>query len=139
MNQSENLAFSMTPESIRFYAKIQGQGAAAPIRAPTTFSSTSFISFMHASNNFISLVATDITRSGAGVYTAKLRDFLPVIVAMDIQVAGTNGKWGSIVDYNPTTGVISFLTFSSAGAATDLATTDFAVFVIDGQKVKPTY
>ncbi len=47
---------------IAVYGKIQGQAAAAPIRAPVTVSSTSSAGFMEASHNFVSLVAADITR-----------------------------------------------------------------------------
>lgn len=139
MNQSENVSYSMSYEEITMYAKIQGAGAAAPVRAPSTFSATSSIGFMHPSNNFVSLTASDITRSGAGVYTAKLRDGLPVVLGIDPQLWGADGKWCQITDYNPTTRVLSFKTFSALGAATDLANTDFLTFVIKGSKSVPVY
>lgn len=139
MNQSENQSSSMAYEEITFYAKIQGAGAAAPVRAPTTFSATSSIGFMHASNNFVSLTATDIVRSGAGVYTVKLRDSLPVILWIDPSVWGTDSKRAQVTDYNPTTRVISVKVTTAAGVAADLASTDFLTFKITGQKSIPAY
>jgi hypothetical protein len=139
MNQSENPAYGMPAELVIFFAKVQGAGAAAPVRAPTTFSNTSWKGFMFASNNFISPVAADITRSGAGVYTAKLRDVTGHVIEINPSLAGTDGKWAQVTDYNHSTQVISFQTFSAAGAATDMASTDFLTFTIFGQKVKPTY
>jgi len=139
MNQSENPAYAMPPEMVIFFAKIQGAGAAAPVRAPTTFSATSYKGFMHASNNFVSLVATDITRSGAGVYTAKLRDTFPVILSIEPEIIGTDFKQCQVQDYNPSTQVLSFTVTNTAGAPTDLAATDFVTFTFFAQKVKPTY
>jgi hypothetical protein len=140
MNQSENPAYAMPIEFVVFFAKVQGQGAAAPIRCPTTVSATSWRSFMLASNNFVSTVATDITRSGVGVYTAKLRDTFPSILDIDAGVAGNDGKQIQVTDYNPSTQVISFTTYAMVGgAAVDLASTDFVTFTISAQKLKPTY
>lgn len=139
MNQSENPAYSMSSEQITFFVKVQGAGAAAPVRAPTTVSATSYKSFMLASNNYVSLTATDITRSAQGVYTLKLRDTLPSIMNIHPEVAGPSGTWASVSDYNPSTQVLSFLVFAAAGTAADLAATEFLTFTIFGQKVKPTY
>lgn len=144
MNQSENPASAMPYDHLVFYAKIQGQGAAAPIRAPSTFSATSMASYMHASNNYVSPVAADITRSGVGAYTAKLRDGLPVVLDIDGRVNATTGAAAAkdvyVVDYNPTTRVITFGTnLATTGAAVDLLTTDFLTFVISGQKSVPAY
>lgn len=144
MNQSENQAYGMPSEQITFYAKIQGAGAAAPVRAPTVFSATSAAGYMHPSHNFISLTATDITRSGVGAYTAKLRDSTPVVLDIDGRVWSTTGaaayKDVYITDYNPTTRVITFGTnLATTGAATDLLATDFVTFIITGQKSVPTY
>lgn len=142
MNQSENLAFGMPQEHITFYAKIQGAGAAAPVRAPTLNSATSSVGFMHASNNFAPLVATDIVRTGAGAYTMKLRDSLPVILNVTAECWGpaATGKDIVVQDYNPTTRVLTFASnLESSGAATDLAAADFVVFTITGQKSVPVY
>lgn len=142
MNQSENPAYAMSSEQVTFYAKIQGAGAAAPVRAPTTFSATSWIGFMHASNNYVSIVATDIVRSGAGVYTMKLRDSFPVILYIHGEVCGpvATAKTVVIQDYNPTTKVLSFSTFlESSNALTDLAAADFVTFKFEGQKNLPVY
>lgn len=142
MNNSENLAFAMPCEHITFYAKIQGAGAAAPVRAPTTISATSSIGFMHASNNYVSTVATDISRASAGAYTLKLRDSLPVILNItgDVWGPAATAKDLVIQDYNPTTRVLTFATnLESSGAATDLATADFVVFTFTGQKNSPVY
>lgn len=144
MNRSENQAYAMPPGQITMYAKIQGQGGAAPIRCPTTYSATSTAGFMHASNNFVSAVAADITRSGAGAYTAKLSDGLPVVLDIDGRVFATSGAAANkdvyVTDYNPTTRVITFGTnLATSGAATDLATTDFLVFTITGMNSIPGY
>ncbi len=144
MNDSENMAFAMPREHITLYAKIQGAGAAAPVRAPTTFSATSSAGYMHASNNYVSLTAADITRAGVGAYTAKLRDGLPVVLDIDGRVWATTGAAAAkdvyIVDYNPTTRVITFgVNLATTGAVVDLLSTDFLVFTITGQKNAPTY
>lgn len=142
MNDTEHIAFAMPREHITLYAKIQGAGAAAPVRAPITPSSTSSIGWMYASNNYCSLVATDITRASAGVYTMKLRDGLPVILNISGDVWGPAATAKNLVvqDYNPTTRVVSFTTnLESTGAATDIAAADFVVFEIKGQKSVPTY
>lgn len=139
MNQSENPAYAMPAGMVVFFAKVQGAGAAAPVRAPTTVSATSWRSFMATSNNFCSTTATDITRSGVGVYTMKLRDSFPSIPDIDAGVAGDDGKQVQVTDYNPTTMVISFKTFTAAGVAVDLAATDFVTFTISGQNTKPVY
>lgn len=140
MNQSEWPAYSMSAELLIFFAKIQGAAAAAPVRAPTTFSNTSWKGFMFGSNNFVSLTATDIARSGAGVYTAKLRDVTGHVIEIIPTLAGTDGKKVQIQDYNHSTQTISFSVWDVTGAAlTDLAATDFVTFTIFGQKVKPTY
>ena len=143
MQQSENPASAMPYDQIMMYAKIQGAGAAAPVRAPTTFSATSAAGYMHASNNFISTVAADITRAGVGDYTAKLRDGLPVILDIDARVWSTTAATAKdiyIRDYNPTTRVITFGTnLATTGAVADLAATDFVVFSITGMKSIPSY
>lgn len=143
MNQSENLAYAMAPEQITMYAKLQGAGAAAPVRAPTTFSATSMAGFLHASNNFVSLTATDITRAGVGDYTAKLRDGLPVVIDVDGRVYSNSAATAKDVyvrDYNPTTRVITFgVNAATTGAVIDLAATDFLVFTITGMKSVPAY
>lgn len=142
MNDSENLAFAMPREHITFYAKIQGAGAAAPVRAPITQSATSSLGFMHASNNYVSTIAADITRAGLGAYTMKLRDSLPVIlnVTGDVWGPAATAKDLVIQDYNPSTKVLTFATnLESSGAATDLAAADFVVFTFTGQKNLPVY
>lgn len=142
MNLSDNPATAMPFEHVTLYAKIQGAGAAAPVRAPTTPSATSSIGFMHASHNFVSLTATDIVRTGAGAYTLKLRDSLPVILNVTAECWGpaATGKDIVIQDYNPTTRVLTFASnLESSGAATDLAAADFVVFTITGTKSVPTY
>lgn len=132
----------MASEQITFYAKIQGAGAAAPVRAPTTYSATSSIGFMHASNNFAPIVATDLTRASAGVYTMKLRDSLPVILDIVAKTWGpaATAKYVVVQDYNPTTRVLSFtVNLESTNAATDLAAADFVTFTLVGTKSIPTY
>lgn len=144
MNRSENQAFAMPYGQITMFAKIQGAGAAAPVRAPSTFSATSAAGYMHASHNFVSTVAADITRSGAGAYTAKLQDGLPAVLHISGRVNATTGAAAAkdvhVFDYNPTTRVISFGTnLATSGAATDLLSTDFLTFMITGTKDVPAY
>jgi|SRR5882757_6423291 len=125
-------SFTSVLEQCTLYGLIQGAGAAAPVVAPITASSTSSKSFMPRSVNWISLVATDITRSGVGVYTAKFIDGLPYVMDITPAVWGPSGTWGSIVDYNPTTRVVSFQTFAAGGSAGDLASTEFLRFTVTG-------
>lgn len=144
MNQSDNPCTAMPVEQCVCYAKIQGAGAAAPVRAPTTQSLTSSIGFLCASCNFVSLTATDITRSGAGAYTMKLRDSFPFILDIAAVVWSSTGaaayKDCYITDYNPSTRVITFGTnLATSGAATDLLSTDFVTFTITGCKTMPPY
>lgn len=140
MNQSENPAYGMPAELIIFFARVTGAGAAAPVRSSTTYSNTSWKGFMFASNNFVSTTATDIARSGAGVYTAKLRDVPGHVIEIIPTLAGTDGKKVQIQDYNHSTQTISFSVLNADGlVATDLAATDEVTFTIFGQKVKPTY
>jgi len=144
MNRSENPSYAMPYEHITMYGKLQGQGAAAPIRAPSTFSATSSAGFMHSSNNFVSTIAADVTRTGVGAYTVKFSDGIPVVIDIDLRIWSTTGaaayKDGYVTDYNPTTRVLTFGTnLATSGAATDLATTDFLVITIVGQKGVPGY
>ena len=133
-------SFTSVLEQAVIYGMIQGAGAAAPVVAPTTFSATSCKGFMPRSVNWVSLVAADITRSGAGVYTVKLGVGLglPYVIDIGANVMGTAGMWATVQDYNPTTRVISVTTFAAGGAATDLAATDFLRFTITGaQTIQP--
>ncbi len=144
MNDSESAAYAMPYGQIMFYGKIQGAGAAAPVRAPTTFSATSMAGYMHSSNNYVSAPAGDITRSGVGAYTVKFRDGLPVVLDIDGRVNATTGAAAAkdvyIVDYNPNTRVVTFgVNLATTGAVVDLLSTDFLTFVITGQKGTPAY
>lgn len=144
MNRSDNPVTAMPYDMVVMFGKLQGAGAAAPVRAPTTFSSTSTAGFMHSSNNFVSTTAADITRSGVGAYTVKFSDGLPVILDIDVRVFSTTGaaayKDAYVTDYNPTTRVLTFGTsLATTGAATDLLATDFVTFTITGQKTVPGY
>jgi hypothetical protein len=139
MNRSENPAAAMPYEMITYFAKFKGAGAFALVVAPTTFSSTSSIGFMHVSNNFASVTAADHTRSGAGAYTVKLSDTVPVVLNIVPTVWGPDGKRAQIADYNPSTRVATVLTWDAAGVAADLAATDFLVLEIVGTKSVPAY
>ncbi len=132
-------SFSSIQELSTTYGMIQGQGAVAPVVAPTTFSATSAKGFMSRSINWISLVPTDITRSGVGVYTAKFVENMPYVADLTPSIWGPSGLWGTIIDYNPTTRVVSFQTFAAAGAAADLTVNDFLRFTITGSFTVPPY
>lgn len=144
MNQSENQAFAMPNEQVTMYCKIQGAGAAAPVRAPNLLTGTSAAAMSFASNNFVSAVAADITRSGVGAYTLKLRDGFPVVNWIEGMVWATTGaaayKDVFITDYNPVTRVVTFgVNLATSGAAVDLLSTDFLTFKFDCQKGIPPY
>jgi hypothetical protein len=79
-----------------------------------------------------------------GAYTAKLRDGVPVVLDIDGRVWSTTGAVAAkdvyIVEYNPTTRVITFgVNLATTGAVVDLLSTDFLVFTIVGQKNVPVY
>lgn len=130
-------SFTSCLEQATIFGLIQGAGAAVPVVAGITFSASSSKSFMPRTVNWISLIAADITRSGVGVYTAKLVDSLPYVIDITPAVWGPSGTWASIVDYNPTTRVISFQTFAAGGAAADLAATEFLRFTVTGSQTVP--
>lgn len=136
MNRSEYKNFAaMSPEAVTFTAMLQGAGAAPPVFPPTAISvpNTSSKSYMAATNNYASPIATDVTRAGVGSYTAKLKDSIPVVFDVDPNVWGPNGTTATIVDYNPQTRVITFLTWGPTGTAVDLAATEFIRFTFFGQ------
>lgn len=134
MNRSpEAFAYAMSRNMLTFFGSVQGAGAAAPVIPTTTLSPTSSIQPMKAEDNFVSPVAGDITRSGVGVYTIKLKDGIPYVLDIGCPVWGTDGKYAQITDYNPTTRVISVKTFSAGGAAADLAATDNLKLAIVGR------
>lgn len=127
-------SFTNVLEQATIYGLIQGAGAAAPVVAGTTFSGTSSKSFMPRSVNWISLIAADIVRTGAGIYTAKFTDGLPYVIDITVSNWGTSGLWASMVDFNPTTRVVSFQTFNAGGTPADMAATDFLRFTITGSQ-----
>lgn len=132
MNRSpEPVSFVMSRDMCTFFASVQGAGAAAPTIPTTTLSTTSSIQPMKAEDNFA--LAGGIARSGVGVYTITLKDSLPYVFDIGVSVWGTDGKWGQMTDYNPTTRVISVKTYAAGGAAADLATTDNLKLTIVGR------
>jgi hypothetical protein len=134
MNRSPySESFNMSLEACSFVGMVQGAGAAAPVIPTTVQSTTSSKSWLSAANNFVSSTAGDIVRSGVGVYTIKLKDGLPVVFDISPAVWGPSGTWATISDYNPTTRVISVLTWAAGGAAADLAATEFLHLTISGQ------
>ncbi len=134
MNRSPYPSGCMSYDTITFFGSVQGAGAAAPTIPTTTLSKTSSIQPMKAEDNFVSAVAGDIVRSGAGVYTIKLKDSIPVVLDIQPNVWGTDGKWAQLTDYDPSTRIISIKSYNAAGAATDLATTDNLKLTIIGRQ-----
>jgi len=137
-------SFASITDLIVFFGCLQGAAAAAPVVPTTTISLTSSKGFMQATTNIISKVASDTTRSGVGVYTTKFRNVagtqtgLPAIVLdVTVNVWGPNGTWATVLDFNPTTGVLSFNTFAAGGAAADLAATEFVHFTFTCQNSAP--
>lgn len=140
MNSSEYKQFAcMSGDAVVFFGALQGAGAAAPVIPTNVRPTTTTKLYLARSNNFFSTVAGDITRSGAGAYTAKLRDSVPELIDVDINVWGTDGKQAQVTEYNPVTRVITFTVLSAAGAAADLAATDVARFTFTGQLTVPVY
>ncbi len=134
MNRSGyNQLQSMSQDTCFVFGSVQGAGAAIPVIPTTTLSTTSSIQPMTAQDNFISGTAGDITRSGAGVYTLKLKDGLPIILNITADVWGTDGKFAQLTDYNPSTRVVSIKTYTAAGVAADLASTDNLKLTIIGR------
>jgi hypothetical protein len=126
-------SYTGSGEVFTFWGSVQGAGAAPPTIPTTTQSPTSSIQPMTATNNFVSGVAADLTRSGVGLYTVKLKEGLPVILDISMNVWGTDGKWSQITDYNPTTRVLTFKTFAAGGGAADIVSTDNVKLTIIGQ------
>ena len=126
-------SYQGSPEVFTFFGSVQGAGAAAPTIPTTTQSTSTSIQPMTAANNWVSSTAGDITRSGVGVYTIKLKDALPVILDIGVNVWGTDGKWAQMTDYNPSTRVISVKVYAAGGSAADLATTDNMKITVTGQ------
>lgn len=132
------IGFTQLFDQVTLYGMLQGAGAAAPTIPTTTVSNTSSVGFCQASANILSLVAADTTRTGAGQYTTKIRQVTPaaqppLVFDVGINVWGPSGIWGSIVDFNPSTGVLTFRTFGASGTATDATTSEFIRFTFTGQ------
>lgn len=134
MNRSPNASvFAMPPEQCTFFGSVQGAGASIPVIPTTTQSVSTSKLPMTAANNFVSGTAGDITRGGVGTYTLKLKDSLPVILDIVPTVWGTDGKRCQVVDYVPSTRIVSVQVYTAAGAAADLAATDALKLTIIGQ------
>lgn len=134
MKRSQNPAGAMPPEFLTYFGLIQGAGAAVPVipvapTSPRFGAITSVKGLMTAANNYV----LSLTRTSAGVYTAVMKDTMPEILDVDCNVWGTDGKQCQVQDYNPQTLTLSFSVFSAAGAAVDLAATDFVHFTFSGQ------
>jgi hypothetical protein len=112
--------FSMSREVCTLFGSVRGAGAAIPTITPTALSTTTTIQTYTAEDNFVASTA----RSGVGTYTLTLKDSFPVILDIEANVWGTDGKRCQVIDYNPTTRVLSVQVYTAAGAAVDLATTD---------------
>jgi hypothetical protein len=138
-------SFQTVIQQITFYGMLQGAGAAAPVYPTNVVSTTSSKGFMQKSTNIISPTAADTTRAGTGSYTTKvltaarkaLVGLPPIMLDVTSNVWGPSGTWASNVDYNPTTGVLTFLTFAAGGAAADLAATEFVHFTFTAQNTTP--
>jgi hypothetical protein len=125
MNRSpEEISYVMHRDMCTMYAMVQGAGAAAPVLPTTVLSLSSSIQPALPCDNFASNVAGDITRSGVGLYTIKLKEALPVILDIGVSLWGTDGKWAQMTDYNPQTRVVTVKVYAAGGAAADLAATD---------------
>lgn len=124
---------SMSNETCIMSGSVQGAGAAIPVIPTTTLSTSSSIQPMTAADNMVSGTAGDITRSGAGVYTLKLKDKMPVILDIIPNVWGTDGKRAQLTDYVPSTRILTIKVYTAAGVAADLASTDNLKLTIYGR------
>jgi hypothetical protein len=125
-------SFTVSREVVVAFGSVQGNGTNPPTIPTTTFSATSSLSFMSATNNFVSSTAGDITRTSAGIYTVKFKDTIPVVFDISVNVWGTSGMWSQDTDYNPTTRVLTFNTRNAGGTLTDITTAEFVKFTITG-------
>jgi len=133
MNRSPNPLVALPVEGCVMFGSVQGAGAAIPVIPTTTLSVSSSIQPMTAADNMVSGTAGDITRSGVGVYTLKLKEALPVILDIYPDVWGTDGKRAQVTDYVPNTRILSVKVYTAAGVAADLASTDNLKLVIFGR------
>lgn len=144
MGDAFTQSFESVIQRINFYGMLQGAGAAAPVYPTNVPSTTSSKGFMQKSTNVISSVANDTVRTGTGAYTTKLRlaaagsiGLPPLLLDVSLNVWGPNGTWSTVSDYNPSTGVLTFLTFAAGGSAADLQATEFLHFVFAFQNTLP--
>ncbi len=121
--------FSTSRETVTMYGSARGAGAAILTITPTAPSSTSVVQLMTTEDNFVESTA----RSGVGLYTITLKDSLPSILDIGLNVWGVDGKYAQPSDYNPSTRVLSFKTYSAGGTASDLAATDNLRVVVVGK------
>jgi hypothetical protein len=124
---------SMSLEACIMSGSVQGAGAAIPVIPTTTLSTTVSLHAMAAADNMVSGTSGDITRSGVGTYTLKLKDKLPVILDVIPNVWGGDGRKACVTGYNPTTRVLSVQVYDAAGAADDLESTDNLKLTIYGR------
>lgn len=136
MNRSQYVPFGhMSKDAVMFQGSVRGAAAAPPTITPAVYSATSAIQYMAASDNFIASTA----RSGVGICTYVLKDSVPVMWDVDVNVWGTDGKQAQVLDYNPNTRTLSVNTFAAGGAPVDLATTDNLRFTFLGAHAVSPY
>lgn len=133
MNRSPNPIVHAGTEVCVMSGSVQGAGAAIPVIPTTTLSTSSSLHYMSAADNMVSGTAGDITRSGVGVYTLKLKEALPVILDILPNVWGADGKRAQVTGYNPSTRVVSVAVYTAAGVAADLASTDNLKLTVIGR------
>lgn len=121
MNRSEYPTHSMHHRAVYMLAAVVGAGAAIPTIPAATV-------ILPADN-----WAASATRSGVGTYVIILKDKLPVHLMMACAVIGTDGKDVQVTAFSTVNGTISVQTYTAAGVAVDLATTDTLRILITGR------
>lgn len=114
-NRSEYPGRSMHLEAVDMLAVFQGAAAAVPVIPATTVTT--------AADNFGT--ATGSSRSGVGTYVLALKEKFPKIMDVIPTVLGTDGKRVQVTAWSEANGTVSVQAYTAAGAAVDLAATDF--------------
>ena len=115
MNRSESPCYSGHRMTCPTVASVTGAGAAPPV--------TSATSVVPAADNYAHNT-TAHTRAGVGQYTIFLKEKFPRILSIAPNVIGTDGKKATVVSFDVTAASVTILTWTVAGVAVDLASTD---------------
>lgn len=114
-NRSDYPSTSMHLEEVTALAAFQGAAASVPVIPAVTV--------VTAADNFGT--ATGSSRYGVGTYVLALKEKWPEILDVIPTVVGTDGKRVQVTAWSESAGTVSVQAYNAAGAAADLAATDF--------------